>query len=595
VNTTATNANATFYPSFVSATSGFNPVNVDSDMTYNPSTNTLTVANLTGLASNATQVRVQNTGMNSTHYLTFVDTFGTAQKDLQDTNGLSCNPNSASITATTFNGALSGTATNATNTGITATATDALFYPTFVSSTSGNLPQLVDSNFTYNPSNGDLSIPNTVKASGNIAVANSAFGLNAGLTSQGNFACAIGVNAGQTTQGAGAIAMGNNAGNASQGASSVAIGENAGVSTQGAGAIAIGVGAGNSSQSITAVALGDSAGQSSQGIASVAIGFEAGKTSQGLNAIAIGSGSGESTQGINTIAIGGSAGNFSQGDSSVAVGASAGQTNQGTNAVALGVSAGNSGQGTTSVAVGVGCANLNQGTASVAIGNSAGETTQGNNAVAIGNNAGNLNQGNSGVAIGFHSGLTGQGTSTVAVGQESGNLNQGAGAVAIGRQAGETGQGTNSIAIGNSAGHTNQHANSIILNASGSAVDSNGVSRFYVRPIRAVAVASPVLVYNTVTFEITYNTSSIKYKKNVIDLTGDTSAIYNIKAREYDSKDDDSHHIGYIAEELEECDTRFTWKNPDGSPEGIEWFHLLLYTIEEMKKLRERIAVLEAK
>jgi hypothetical protein len=102
-----------------------------------------------------------------------------------------------------------------------------------------------------------------------------------------------------------------------------------------------------------------------------------------------------------------------------------------------------------------------------------------------------------------------------------------------------------------------------------------------------------VVVYNAATFELTYNTSSIKYKKNVIDLTGDTSAIYNIKAREYDSKDDDTHHIGYVAEELEQCDTRFTWKNPDGSPEGIEWFHLLLYTIEEMKKLRERVAQLE--
>ena len=48
-----------------------------------------------------------------------------------------------------------------------------------------------------------------------------------------------------------------------------------------------------------------------------------------------------------------------------------------------------------------------------------------------------------------------------------------------------------------------------------------------------------------------------------------------------------------MAEELEQCDTRFTWKNPDGTPEGIEWFHLLLYTIEEMKKLKERISQLE--
>ena len=177
----------------------------------------------------------------------------------------------------------------------------------------------------------------------------------------------------------------------------------------------------------------------------------------------------------------------------------------------------------------------------------------------------------------------------------AGNATQGSGAVAIGISAGQTGQGIASVAIGRVAGQTNQPANSIILNASGVAVNPATASAFYVRPVRGVATATPVLVYNTGTYEITYNTSSIKYKKNVIDLTGDTSAIYNIKAREYDSKEENTHHIGYVAEELEECDTRFTWKNPDGSPEGIEWFHLLLYTIEEMKKLRARVAELESK
>ena len=45
--------------------------------------------------------------------------------------------------------------------------------------------------------------------------------------------------------------------------------------------------------------------------------------------------------------------------------------------------------------------------------------------------------------------------------------------------------------------------------------------------------------------------------------------------------------MGYIAEELNDIDSYFTWKNPDGSPEGIEWFNLLIYSIEEVKKLRK--------
>ena len=46
VATTATSTNATYYPTFVDATSGNNAIEVDTDLTYNPSTNTLTVPNL---------------------------------------------------------------------------------------------------------------------------------------------------------------------------------------------------------------------------------------------------------------------------------------------------------------------------------------------------------------------------------------------------------------------------------------------------------------------------------------------------------------------------------------------------------------------
>jgi len=50
-----------------------------------------------------------------------------------------------------------GSATNATNTGITANSTNATNYLTFVSTTTGNLPQLVNSSITCNPSTGSLT------------------------------------------------------------------------------------------------------------------------------------------------------------------------------------------------------------------------------------------------------------------------------------------------------------------------------------------------------------------------------------------------------------------------------------------------------
>ena len=50
-----------------------------------------------------------------------------------------------------------GTATNAINTGITANSTNATNYLTFVSATSGNLPQLVNSSITCNPGTGQIT------------------------------------------------------------------------------------------------------------------------------------------------------------------------------------------------------------------------------------------------------------------------------------------------------------------------------------------------------------------------------------------------------------------------------------------------------
>ena len=75
-----------------------------------------------------------------------------------------------------------------------------------------------------------------------------AFGVNAGLTSQGNFSVAMGYLAGNDTQGTRAVAIGQFAGETSQGADAVAIGSQAGETSQGVAAVAIGALAGETAQ-----------------------------------------------------------------------------------------------------------------------------------------------------------------------------------------------------------------------------------------------------------------------------------------------------------------------------------------------------------
>jgi hypothetical protein len=163
---TDNNTSATYYPTFVSNNTGNLQLQVDKTtgpLNYIPSTGNLTATTFTGALSGtatsstlASTITTTNTTTNATHYLNFSDSSSTGNGSVQKTAGLSCNPSTNTITATTF----SGTATNSTNSAITDDNTNATFYPVFVSNNTGNLPLKVDKTtnpLSYNPSTGSLT------------------------------------------------------------------------------------------------------------------------------------------------------------------------------------------------------------------------------------------------------------------------------------------------------------------------------------------------------------------------------------------------------------------------------------------------------
>jgi hypothetical protein len=103
-----------------------------------------------------------------------------------------------------------------------------------------------------------------------------------------------------------------------------------------------------------------------------------------------------------------------------------------------------------------------------------------------------------------------------------------------------------------------------------------------------------VLVYNATTKEITYNSSTRNIKKNIIDLTANTAHVYDIRPVEYDAISDDRHYVGLIAEEVYEADPHFAWMQ-NGNPAGIEWFNILLYTVAELKIVKEELKIVKAR
>jgi hypothetical protein len=125
--TTAT-ANSTFYVHFGDQTSGHDNTQVDTDLSYNPSTNILTAptfsGNLTGTSSwansasaalnavsatSASVVSVSSTNTNGTYYMHFGDQTSGVDNVEVDTS-LNFNPSTNILTSPTFSGLLQGTA-----------------------------------------------------------------------------------------------------------------------------------------------------------------------------------------------------------------------------------------------------------------------------------------------------------------------------------------------------------------------------------------------------------------------------------------------------------------------------------------------------
>jgi hypothetical protein len=157
-----TTTNATRYPLFASATSGNLTTEYVASTKYqfNPSTGVLTATGFSGSGASLTSLTAGNLSGtipsavlgNSTVYIGTTAILLNRATASQSLTGVSIDGSAGSATTAT-------TATNATNSAITDnTSTNAVFYPTFVSNTTGNLPQTVSSTkLKFNPSTGALT------------------------------------------------------------------------------------------------------------------------------------------------------------------------------------------------------------------------------------------------------------------------------------------------------------------------------------------------------------------------------------------------------------------------------------------------------
>jgi hypothetical protein len=178
---------ATHYIGFVAATSGNNPVKVSSTkLTYNPSTGVLNATGgFSGTATNATNIGITDDVATATAvYPTWVGTPSGNQPARTSSSKFSFVPSTGTVTATTFSGALSGTATAAsTITVADDTTTNATVYLVWAPAASGNVTAKVSSSkVSFNPSTGIVTAAGGLSTIGTVTTAIITYGANASVT-----------------------------------------------------------------------------------------------------------------------------------------------------------------------------------------------------------------------------------------------------------------------------------------------------------------------------------------------------------------------------------------------------------------------------
>ena len=179
--TDAPTAPIIFYPTFTSGTSGNQSISIDSStLTYQPSTDTLTVANLTGTASlatnatnatNATKVTITDEPTAAINFYPVFSQGTTGNQPLQvDSSTLIYNPSTNTLTVANLN----GTASVATNIAVTDAGGDTSTYVLLAGSQTGNQGAKTDGGLIYNASTNALTATSFLGTATSATSANSA-------------------------------------------------------------------------------------------------------------------------------------------------------------------------------------------------------------------------------------------------------------------------------------------------------------------------------------------------------------------------------------------------------------------------------------
>lgn len=103
------------------------------------------------------------------------------------------------------------------------------------------------------------------------------------------------------------------------------------------------------------------------------------------------------------------------------------------------------------------------------------------------------------------------------------------------------------------------------------------------------------MLWNAATNEVSIAPSQRETKNTIVDLADDTSVVFGLQARNFIYNADENKEVqaGYIAEEVEELNRKLAIHNVvDGPPVNINYNVVLVFLVEEVRKLRAQVDAL---
>jgi hypothetical protein len=117
---------------------------------------------------------------------------------------------------------------------------------------------------------------------------------------------------------------------------------------------------------------------------------------------------------------------------------------------------------------------------------------------------------------------------------------------------------------------------------------------FYVYSMAASAGTNAVK-FNTSTGQVTYDTSSLKYKDNIRDSVYGLNAVMQLKSKMFEYKEDNRTDIGLIAEEVYEVIPELVGLDKEGLPNSVSYDRFVSVLVKAIQELSAEINILKNK